>query len=465
MKKLFVAVLILVIVLCSCKEKEFSSSLSSGITKDESNSSVYVEKEETSPETQVSIEQSSSKNETSSKINTSSKAETSSKISSVSTSSIKPISSNPSVLNKDQNGIGIIFTPAKNKTPLTAVNPENYYALSQLKKTGTDAEIKAYKLFAEKIGNYESVIEFDFSISEKEVVNAYYHYIFDYPQHFWRGFQTRTYSSGSKIIKVVIEDMMCGGNKQQIKELDDKFKAKIKSILSDLSGKNTSLEKEIFIHNYIINNSDYIEGQNAHNAYGVIVEGKGVCESYSKAFMVLMREAGVQCLLVDGILTKDLGFGELHQWNMVEIDGEYYHVDVTADDPLIVGGKNSLKFDYFNATESEIKKDHKIEHNYYSIPKATSDKHNFFNFFNLKFSSLNVDDLAKSMAFAVVNNLEYAHGSFDKLEEDTAGDFLVDNYYDIINKANDCLEGAKIKADGKVDYIVNNQIISVKISY
>lgn len=464
MKKLIAAVLVLLMFLCSCGKKEASSNLSSGIPKVESNSSVHIESETVSSETDVSIEHSSSTNKESSRVNTPSKVETSSKASSA-TTSIKPISSVPSVLNKDPSGIGIMFTPAKNKTPLIAVHPENYYALSQLKKTGTEAEIKAYRLFAEKIGNYESVIDFDFKISEKEVINAYHHYTFDYPQHFWRGFQAKTQSVNSNVVKVIVEGSMCGGNKQQIKELDDKYKAKIKSILSNLSGNNTSIEKELFIHNYIVNNCTYIEGTNAHNSYGVIIEGKGVCESYAKAFVVLMREAGVQCLLVDGKLTKDLGLGDDHQWNMVEIDGEYYHVDVTADDPSLGVGIEALKFDYFNITETQLKKDHKIEHNYYEIPKATSNKHNFFDFFKLKFSSLNVENLAKSLAFSVLNNLEYSHGSFDNLSNDAAGDFLVENYYDILDEANRYLKDKKIKVDGEINYIVSDSVLSMKISY
>ena len=251
MKKLIAASLVLLMLLCSCGKKDVSSNLSSGIPKVENDSSVYIEieSESVSSEKDVSIEHSSSKNQESSKINTSSKVETSSKASTT-TTSIKPISSVPSVLNKDPSGIGIMFTPAKNKVPLTAVHPENYYALSQLKKTGTEAEIKAYRLFAEKIGSYESVIDFNFKISEKEVINAYHHYTFDYPQHFWRGFQAKTQSVNSNIVKVVVEGSMCGGNKQQIKELDDKYKAKIKSILSDLSAGNTSIEKELFIHKW-----------------------------------------------------------------------------------------------------------------------------------------------------------------------------------------------------------------------
>jgi len=471
MKKLLIIVLILVLFLCSCEEKQTNLNFSSSITKHETDSSTYIEKEETSSENQTSVEQSSSKNETSSKVSTSSKVnnssktETSSKVSSAEAPSIKPISSNPSVLNKDPSGIGIMFTPAKNKIPLTAVHPENYYALNDLKKTGTEAEIKAYRLFAEKIGNYENVIEFDFSISEEETINAFYHYIFDYPQHFWRGFQTKTYSKDKDVTKVVVEDMICGGNKNQIKELDNKFKAKIKSILSGLSGSNSSLEKEIFIHNYIVNNSEYIDGKNAHNSYGIIVDGKGICEGYAKAFMVLMREAGVQCILIDGTLTADLGLGYDHQWNMVEIDGEYYHIDVTADDPIVGGKEKVLKFDYFNVTESDINRDHKIEHNFYPIPKANSNKYNFFNFFGLKFNSLNIDNLAKSMAFAATNNLSFSHGHFSSFNENEVGDFLVDNYYDIINKSNEYLGVNKIKANGKVDFISNNPFLSVKISY
>ena len=68
-------------------------------------------------------------------------------------------------------------------------------------------------------------------------------------------------------------------------------------------------------------------------------EGGPVCESYSKAFKVLCDKAGIRCVLVDG--TVDGTVDEAHMWNYVQVDGSWYAVDVTWNDPKVVNGKKS----------------------------------------------------------------------------------------------------------------------------
>jgi len=64
-----------------------------------------------------------------------------------------------------------------------------------------------------------------------------------------------------------------------------------------------------------------------HLAYGPLVEKKGICSGLAWAFKTLMDEANVECLCVSGHLKEDLNTG--HMWNLVKIDGQYYHVDPT----------------------------------------------------------------------------------------------------------------------------------------
>lgn len=57
-----------------------------------------------------------------------------------------------------------------------------------------------------------------------------------------------------------------------------------------------------------------------------------VCEGYARAFQVLCQASGIPCILVDGTAVNDLGSG-LHMWNYVNLDGAWYGVDVTWNDP------------------------------------------------------------------------------------------------------------------------------------
>ncbi len=63
----------------------------------------------------------------------------------------------------------------------------------------------------------------------------------------------------------------------------------------------------------------------AHDATGVLLNGKGVCEAYASAYQLCLEILGVE----NYIMTSSDG---AHVWNRVKLDGKWYHVDVTWND-------------------------------------------------------------------------------------------------------------------------------------
>ena len=85
-------------------------------------------------------------------------------------------------------------------------------------------------------------------------------------------------------------------------------------------------------HDYLILNTVYDEetalngsGGVSHYAEGVLLHGTAVCSGYSSVFQLLMKMAGIPCEYVNN---------QGHAWNLVQVDNEWYHIDVTWDDPL-----------------------------------------------------------------------------------------------------------------------------------
>lgn len=83
----------------------------------------------------------------------------------------------------------------------------------------------------------------------------------------------------------------------------------------------------LFLHDYIASAYDYDTTASHYDALGLFRDGVGVCQAYALAFMALGRAAGLE---VDMVVSREMD----HAWNHVRVDGVWYHVDVTRDDPI-----------------------------------------------------------------------------------------------------------------------------------
>lgn len=143
----------------------------------------------------------------------------------------------------------------------------------------------------------------------------------------------------------------------------------------------TDYDKELVIHDYIINHCKYGNSDNKDNseytAYGALINGKAVCSGYAAAANLLLMCAGVECKIVTGVATSTKNGKvetENHAWNQVKIGGEWYHLDVTWDDP--VADKDTLIHEYFNIKDSIIQADHEWED--VNASECNSMKNNFY---------------------------------------------------------------------------------------
>ena len=114
-------------------------------------------------------------------------------------------------------------------------------------------------------------------------------------------------------------------------EYDDQYAAcrQVIDKLVDETAGMTDWEKERYVFDYITRNCTYdMEGEYAYSAYGTLVAGVAKCDGISMANKWILEEMGVICITVTGDPTE----GEIgHAWNYVELDGQYYGLDVTAD--------------------------------------------------------------------------------------------------------------------------------------
>lgn len=148
----------------------------------------------------------------------------------------------------------------------------------------------------------------------------------------------------------------------QVKQAINEVESIKNQIISQKTG-NTYNDVKM-VHDYLINTIEYettISKNNIYNIYGALVQNESVCEGYAKAFKYLLDELQIPCVMVIGQATNSKGETENHAWNYVQINGNWYAVDTTWDDPVIIGNGiigNDVKYKYFLKGQNEFYKDH-----------------------------------------------------------------------------------------------------------
>lgn len=136
----------------------------------------------------------------------------------------------------------------------------------------------------------------------------------------------------------------------------------------------TDYEKELAIHDYIVSNCEYgytdYSKEYAYRAYGALVQNKAVCNGYAEAMALLLSCVGIE----NDIMTGWAG-GELHAWNRVLIEDEWYQVDATWDDPLPDRGEFAGHM-YFNVTDDIMDDAHVWDEELFEA--CDSEEYNYF---------------------------------------------------------------------------------------
>lgn len=147
-------------------------------------------------------------------------------------------------------------------------------------------------------------------------------------------------------------------NPREIELHDRKFK----QVLADLrekAGSLSELEKERAVCDYFIGFTKYeINVRLNQNAASSVVVGRAQCSGFARGVKLLCDTLGVECMVVTGTLQEPGKRPGPHAWNIVRIDGTYYHLDVTnmlAANPSRQKPYNEM---FFNYTDSEIRSTH-----------------------------------------------------------------------------------------------------------
>ena len=214
---------------------------------------------------------------------------------------------------------------------------------------------QAYDLIRAGIAEGKKEIYLTVPVAKADIKTIYRSVYYDGPDLFWmEGGYNYAYNNYGNVTKVVPKYNALAsdiaGNRAA-------FENALSAALADMWSLSDATSKVKYAHDYLISTIEY--DYNAvynQSAYSAVVNKKSVCAGYSRAFQYMMQKMDIRCGFIAGTCVTSSGSGG-HAWNIVELDGEYYAMDVTWDDPI---GASAGKFyyNYFNVTDASISNNH-----------------------------------------------------------------------------------------------------------
>ena len=143
---------------------------------------------------------------------------------------------------------------------------------------------------------------------------------------------------GDYIIKATtqISDAYKSGDSSKLSDADKETLDMAKSVLDEIITDGMSdYEKELAVYKWMCANIGFDDGSLAvipdagsevENPHGVLKYHKAVCVGYATTFRLFMQMMDIECMVVhDSYLS--------HSWDLVKLDGQWYHTDIYSDAP------------------------------------------------------------------------------------------------------------------------------------
>ena len=221
------------------------------------------------------------------------------------------------------------------------------------------AQKQTYDTMRAHISNFEQSFSID-PVSTEDYLIANRALLDDHPELWWADTPARY--NFNMLGKVTTHTFLqlTGNEKQQTAAMAQQVRA----IMEKANQLDSDWKKILYFHDYIVQKTVFNTGRDTdgyldQNLSSVFLGSSSVCAGYSRAFQMLCRSAGIECVYVTGPAVKN-GNKIQHAWNFVYVDGTWTWVDCTWDDLLLGQNIESCEHDYFCLNDTWISKEHPI---------------------------------------------------------------------------------------------------------
>ncbi len=242
---------------------------------------------------------------------------------------------------------------------------------------------------AEGLQNFEKEINVsEFKLTSQDLRDIMKTVIRKHPEIFYVDLSFGVGTDGTYALVIVPTYI---GDSATIAEQSKALEEEAKKYTDKIDSSMSEFKKAVILHDELALNCKYLnEGSDGHvTAYDALVKGAANCQGYSSAYSYLLSLVGVSSEFVESSAMY-------HVWNKVCIDGEYYNVDLTWDDP-VPNKEGHVGHNYFLLSDAKISSgDDEIAKHYgfdYESFKSTSTKYDNYMYreFDTKFCYIGDD--------------------------------------------------------------------------
>lgn len=235
-----------------------------------------------------------------------------------------------------------------------------YYAFSALE---TQEERRLYQEVLTSLVRRER--ETELSTLSIDLIDPVFQCVMsDHPEIFYvDGYTSTTYKLGSELKKITFSGDFTL-EEEEIARRTGLLEKAAAGWLEGIPRDADDYETVKYLYEYLIEHTEYEKGTaDSQNICSVLLNGRSVCQGYAKTLQWLCQKAGIPALLATGQAN-----GGGHAWTVVEVDGEWYHVDPTWGDASYQGGESgypksaypAINYDYFCVTTKQIERTHEL---------------------------------------------------------------------------------------------------------
>ena len=230
----------------------------------------------------------------------------------------------------------------------------------------------------------------EFGLTQPEFSEILIDTLNKYPEYFYVSSGYSYYTSGSY---VSIVEFKYKNEDDEIDAMNEEIDEEVDMFMDGLVSSWSDLEKVLYINDYLTRLCEYdrtLNRTHKGDIYGVFVEHCAVCQGYAVTTKYLCDKLGIECYVVT---SRQLN----HAWNMIKINGNYYMLDVTWNDPVAdklgrSGHNHFLKSnEYFNSDTNKHKASDYVVQGGLSPEEASDDYYDgyFWNGISASYEYLN----------------------------------------------------------------------------